>query len=201
MTAFGAQVADVLGETVRAAIDALATVDDADMADATLCLTASMEYGHNLFFIGVGKSGIVAQKTAASFRSFGAPAFYLHAGDCAHGDMGAITHGDTVVAFTHSGVTDEVVRALQSLDNKLGRNYSLVLVTSSREAVAALEPDAVLPYVANELMGHVPTASCVAQLVYGDALLSSVVEAFELTIDDFGCNHPGGSLGRRLTTA
>lgn len=193
-------MSEALTATVRAAVDTLSTLDDDDFAEAVDGIGLAAQVNHNVFFVGAGKSGLVAAKTAASFRSFGVPAFYLNAGDCAHGDLGAIGSGDAVVAFTHSGKTDEVVSLLEALDRKLGRSYHLTVVTSSREVVAALEPDAVLSYQANEFLGHVPTASCVAQLVYGDALLAAFVEAYELTIDDFGCNHPGGALGRQLTT-
>lgn len=179
----------------------LRTVSDEtdDFDTAADAITTSLLYGRGVYFIGVGKSGIVGQKLAASFRSFGLRSFYLHAGDCSHGDLGAVERGDTVIALTHSGTTDEVVRTLEALDSKLGQNYRLILITSSAATVEALDTDAVLTYRATELLEHVPTVSCVAQLLYGDALLSEILERLQLGLDDFAMNHPGGNLGRLLT--
>jgi arabinose-5-phosphate isomerase len=191
-----------LRAAVEDAISALETVIDGcdDFDEATDVLHECLLYEHGVYFIGAGKSNLVCAKLAASFRSFNLRAFSLHAADMTHGDMGAIEHGDVVVAISHSGTTETVVEALSALDQKLGSNYRLVVITGSKDAVAALEPDAILTYLAEDLLGYAPTVSCVAQLVIGDALMAAVCDRLEMDIENLAWNHPGGSLGRLLTS-
>lgn len=200
MTQGGQRVTSHLGTVVDDAISALKSIDDTDYEDAVSLLEDTYIYEHRVSVIGVGKSAIIAKKIAASFRSFGLPAHAIHATDAVHGDMGGVNHGDTLIVLTHSGTTHEVVTALAALNRKLGGNYGLLVVTSSREAVEALDTDAVLTYSANELHGYAPAASCVAQLVVCDALLADLAYRLDLHHPEmFAVNHPGGSLGESLT--
>jgi arabinose-5-phosphate isomerase len=191
-----------LGAAVEDAIAALTTINDGceEFDEATNVVYESLLYDHSVYFMGAGKSTLVSHKLAASFRSFNLRSFSLHAADMTHGDMGAVEFGDTIVAISHSGTTEDVVTALSALDTKLGSNYRLLIITSSREAVEALEPDAILTYQAAELLGYAPTSSCVAQLVIGDALLAAVCDRLGMDIESLALNHPGGSLGRLLTS-
>jgi arabinose-5-phosphate isomerase len=202
MTMSGPRGSKYLQVAVEDAILTLETVVDGcdDFDEATDVIHECLLYEHSVYFIGAGKSTIVSHKLAASFRSLGLRGFSLHAADMTHGDMGVIESGDTVVAISHSGTTETVVEALSALDSKLGSNYRLLVITSSRDAAEALEPDAILTYHADELLGYAPTNSCVAQLVIGDALLAASCDRLGVAVEDFARNHPGGSLGRLLTS-
>ena len=147
---------------------------------------------------GMGKSGHIARKIAATLASTGTPAFYVHPGEAGHGDLGMITDADIVLALSNSGETDELVtllpvRARQG--NKLialtGRPQS----TLARQADAHI--DASVPAEACPL-DLAPTSSTTAALVLGDALAVALLEARGFTADDFARSHPAGALGRRL---
>ena len=147
---------------------------------------------------GMGKSGHIARKIAATLASTGTPAFYVHPGEAGHGDLGMITDADIVLALSNSGETDELVTLLPVLarqGNKLialtGRPQS----TLARQADAHI--DASVPAEACPL-DLAPTSSTTAALVLGDALAVALLEARGFTADDFARSHPAGALGRRL---
>lgn len=147
---------------------------------------------------GMGKSGHIARKIAATLASTGTPAFYVHPGEAGHGDLGMITDTDIVLALSNSGETDELVTLLPVLarqGNKLialtGRPQS----TLARQADAHI--DASVPAEACPL-DLAPTSSTTAALVLGDALAVALLEARGFTADDFARSHPAGALGRRL---
>lgn len=149
---------------------------------------------------GMGKSGIIAMKIAATLSSTGTPSLFLHPAEALHGDLGMVVPGDVVVAISHSGETDEIVRLVEMLKRL---DVTLVALTGVREsplgrhAVACL--DVGIEREASPL-GLVPTASTTAALAMGDALAMAVMERRGFTLDDFARNHPGGRLGRRLLT-
>ncbi|MFO1406456.1 MAG: KpsF/GutQ family sugar-phosphate isomerase [Steroidobacteraceae bacterium] len=147
---------------------------------------------------GMGKSGHVGRKIAATFASTGSPAFFLHPAEASHGDIGMITAGDVVVALSNSGETGELV-AILPIIKRLG--VPLVALTGRRESTlaryATVTLEVSVPLEACPL-NLAPTASTTAALAMGDALAVAVLEARGFTEEDFARSHPAGSLGRRL---
>jgi arabinose-5-phosphate isomerase len=148
--------------------------------------------------IGMGKSGHVARKIAATFASTGTPAFYVHPGEAGHGDLGMITDEDAVLALSNSGETDELLMLLPVLKRQ---GNALVAMTgrpgSTLAATADVHLDVSVPAEACPL-DLAPTTSTTAALALGDALAVALLEARGFTADDFARSHPAGTLGRRL---
>ncbi len=148
--------------------------------------------------IGVGKSGHVGRKVAATLASTGTPAFYVHPGEASHGDLGMITRQDTVLALSNSGNTQEIITLLPLL-KRLG--LSLISMTGNpRSALAQASDIHIDVSVIKEAcpLNLAPTASTTVTLVAGDALAVTLLEARGFTEDDFALSHPGGTLGKRL---
>ena len=133
---------------------------------------------------GMGKSGHIARKIAATLASTGTPAFFLHPAEAGHGDLGMITRTDAVLAISNSGETPELIVMAGKADSTLGRAASVTLDVSVPEEACPLN--------------LAPTASTTATLAMGDALAVAVLEARGFTKQDFARAHPGGSLGRQL---
>ena len=150
--------------------------------------------------IGIGKSGHVARKIAATFASTGTPAFFVHAAEAGHGDLGMITAEDVVLLMSNSGETDELVSLVPHLKRQGAR---LIALTgnehSSLAAAADVHLDASVDGEACPL-GLAPSASTTAALALGDALALTLLDARGFSVEDFARSHPGGSLGRRLFT-
>ena len=147
---------------------------------------------------GMGKSGHVGGKIAATLASTGTPAFFVHPGEASHGDLGMITSQDVVLALSNSGETDELVNILP-LIKRLG--VPLITMTGNPRSSLAETADVNLDVsVAREAcpLGLAPTSSTTAALVMGDALAVALLEARGFTAEDFARSHPGGRLGRRL---
>ncbi|MCS6948403.1 MAG: KpsF/GutQ family sugar-phosphate isomerase, partial [Steroidobacteraceae bacterium] len=147
---------------------------------------------------GIGKSGHIAGKIAATLASTGTPAFFLHAADASHGDIGMITRQDVLLAVSNSGETTELITLLPYL-SRLG--IPLIALTGSPQSTLARAARVHLDCsVAVEACPHnlAPTASTTAALAMGDALAVALLEARGFTADDFARSHPGGQLGRRL---
>jgi arabinose-5-phosphate isomerase len=147
---------------------------------------------------GMGKSGIVCQKIAATFSSIGIPSYFMHPAEALHGDLGMIVKGDVVVAVSNSGETEEIVRLLEVI-RRLGA--SIVAFVGNPTSTLARFADVHLDVsVREEACGLdlVPTSSTTAALAMGDALAVACLERRGLTPPDFARYHPGGSLGRRL---
>ena len=147
---------------------------------------------------GMGKSGHVANKIAATLASTGTPAFFVHPGEASHGDLGMITGEDLVLALSNSGETSELVTILP-LIKRLG--VKLIALTGKPDSTMAKTADVHLDVsVAREAcpLNLAPTASTTAALAMGDALAVALLEARGFTEEDFARSHPGGSLGRRL---
>ncbi len=147
---------------------------------------------------GMGKSGHIARKIAATLASTGTPAFYMHPGEAAHGDLGMVTDADVLLALSYSGESDEILLLLPALRRQgnpiiamTGREHS----TLAREANVHL--DVAVPVEACPLQ-LAPTSSTTASLAMGDALAVALLEARGFTADDFARSHPAGALGRRL---
>lgn len=147
---------------------------------------------------GMGKSGHIGNKLAATLASTGTPAFFVHPGEASHGDMGMITADDVVIALSNSGSTAEIVTLLP-LIKRLG--ISLISMTGAADSTLAQAADVNLDVgVETEAcpLGLAPTSSTTVCLVMGDALAIALLEARGFSAEDFAFSHPGGALGRRL---
>lgn len=147
---------------------------------------------------GIGKSGIVGQKIAATLASTGTPAFFLHPAEAIHGDLGMILAGDVVLALSHSGETEEVVALLPHVRR---RGAKLVALTGRRASTLGREADAVVEAAIREEacpLNLAPTASTAAQLAMGDALAMALSVEKGFRPEDFAALHPGGKLGKRF---
>ncbi|HEX7341581.1 MAG TPA: KpsF/GutQ family sugar-phosphate isomerase [Rhodanobacteraceae bacterium] len=147
---------------------------------------------------GMGKSGHVARKVAATFASTGTPAFFVHPGEASHGDLGMIQPQDIVLALSNSGETDEILFILPTIKRQ---GIALIAMTGNEHSSLAKQADVHIdvsvPAEACPL-GLAPTASTTAALVMGDALAIALLEARGFTANDFARSHPAGTLGRRL---
>jgi len=147
---------------------------------------------------GMGKSGHIGNKIAATFASTGTPAFFMHPAEASHGDLGMITKDDVIVTLSNSGESDELIAILPAL-KRLG--CSLINITGKANSTLAKEADVHLE-VQVEVeacpLGLAPTASSTAMLALGDALALAVLDQRGFSAEDFARSHPGGSLGRRL---
>lgn len=149
---------------------------------------------------GIGKSGHIARKLAATLASTGTPAFFVHAAEAGHGDLGMITPGDVVILLSNSGETDELVLLTPHLKRQGAKLIALTGNERSSLAQAAdVHLDAAVDVEACPL-GLAPTASTTAALALGDALALALLDARGFSIEDFARSHPGGALGRRLLT-
>ena len=147
---------------------------------------------------GMGKSGHIAGKIAATLASTGTPAFFVHSGEASHGDLGMITAQDVVLALSNSGETEEVITLLPII-KRLG--VPLIAMTGNPDSSLAKFATAHINVAVEQEacpLGLAPTSSTTAVLVMGDALAVSLLEARGFTRDDFALSHPGGSLGKRL---
>ena len=147
---------------------------------------------------GMGKSGHIAGKIAATLASTGTPAFFVHPGEASHGDLGMITHQDVVLALSNSGETTEILTLLPII-----KRLAVPLIAMTGRAESTLSKFA-SAHLSNAVvkeacsLGLAPTASTTVALVLGDALAVSLMTMRGFTRDDFALSHPGGSLGRRL---
>jgi arabinose-5-phosphate isomerase len=147
---------------------------------------------------GLGKSGLICRKIAATFSSLGTPSFFLHAGDANHGDMGMVMEGDVVLAISNSGETEEILTLIPIL-KRIG--VRLIAITGKRDSTLSRAADVVLDAgVLEEAcpFGLSPTASTTAALALGDALAVILLERKGFKEEDFALRHPGGTLGRKL---
>jgi arabinose-5-phosphate isomerase len=151
-----------------------------------------------LIIMGVGKSGHIGNKMAATFASTGTPSFFVHPGEAAHGDLGMISEGDIVIAISYSGESSEILPLYPVLKR---RSIKIISMTgnpnSNMATLADIHLQITIPEEACPL-GLAPTSSSTATLVMGDALAISLLQARGFTKDDFALSHPGGALGRKL---
>ena len=182
-------------EIEKRAIDALKSRIGGDFEDTCQLI---LNCSGRVVVVGIGKSGHIARKVAATLASTGTPAIYVHAGEANHGDIGMITKNDVVMAISNSGKTEEIINLLPFLKRNAIPVISLTGDTDSELGLAStVNLDA---HVAEEAcpLGLAPTSSTTAALVMGDALAMALLEARGFTQDDFASSHPGGNLGRRL---
>ncbi len=148
--------------------------------------------------MGMGKSGHIGNKIAATFASTGTASYFVHPAEASHGDIGMITGDDIVLALSNSGNTAEITTLLPVLKRK---GIKLITLTGNRSSELALAADANIDASVSEEacpLGLAPTSSTTVTLILGDALAMALLEARGFTRDDFAMSHPGGSLGRRL---
>jgi arabinose-5-phosphate isomerase len=149
---------------------------------------------------GMGKSGLVGRKIAATLASTGTPSFFMHPAEASHGDLGMVTEDDVVIAISNSGETDEVVRLIPYLKYF---NVKLIALTGNPLSTLAKQADAVVDVSVKEEacpFGFIPTASTTATLAMGDALAVALIMRNGFKKEDFAFFHPGGSLGKRMLT-
>jgi arabinose-5-phosphate isomerase len=147
---------------------------------------------------GLGKSGLIGRKIAATFASTGSPSFFLHSAEALHGDLGMLTRGDVLLAISASGETQELVELLESV-KRLG--IPLITLTSNLQSTLATASDIALDIAVKEeacSLNLAPTASTAAGLAMGDALAIALLERRGFKEDDFAALHPGGRLGKKL---
>src|SRR6056297_131338 len=189
-----ARAREVLDTEARA-IKALGERLDETFVEACRCILAGD--GH-LIVTGMGKSGHIGHKLAATLASTGTPAFFVHPAEASHGDLGMIRAGDRLIALSNSGETAELL-ALLPMIKRLG--VQLIAMTGNPDSTLARHADVHLETgVDREAcpLGLAPTASTSAQLAMGDALAIALLEARGFTAEDFARSHPGGTLGKRL---
>ena len=151
-----------------------------------------------LIVTGMGKSGLVGRKIAATLASTGTPSFYLHPGEAFHGDLGMISKEDVILALSYSGETDEVLKIVPFIHSN---GNVLISMTGNKESTLAKNSNIHLDVCVKEeacILRLAPTTSTTAQIAMGDALAVALMKAREFTAMDFARFHPGGSLGRRL---
>ncbi len=166
---------------------------------ATL-MTQAAQQNQRVILTGIGKSGLIARKIAATLVSTGTPAHFLHPSDALHGDLGVLTPGDVLLALSYSGETEEILRLLPILP-RLG--ITLISFTGClTSTLASASAYALDVSVSREACAHqlAPTASSTAMLALGDALALDVSRRLDFKPHDFASLHPGGHLGRRLAT-
>jgi arabinose-5-phosphate isomerase len=182
-------------QTEAAAILALVDRLDDRFARAVDLL---LECRGRVIVTGMGKSGIICRKIAATFSSTGTPAFFLHPAEAIHGDLGVLQSGDVIVALSYSGETDELLRLLETI-KRLGAG--LIAITGDCGSTLAMAADVALDCRVSEEacpMNLVPTASTTAALALGDALAMTLLRAKGFRPEDFAHLHPGGKLGKQF---
>ena len=183
--------------TEAEAVSALAERLDGDFLRAVDLILAS----HGRVVVsGIGKSGHVGRKIAATMASTGTPAYFVHAAEAVHGDLGMITREDVVIAISNSGENDELLTIVPLIKRQGGR---LIAMTGNAASSLAREADVHLDASVREEacpLNLAPTASTTAVLALGDALAVALLDARGFGAEDFARSHPGGSLGRKLLT-
>lgn len=188
---FGKAVIDIEARAVQS----LRTRIDAQFAQACKYL---LDCEGRIIVTGMGKSGHIGRKIAATFASTGSPASFVHAAEANHGDLGMITRKDVVLAISNSGETSEVITMLPLI-----KRLNIPLICLSAKAESKLAKAASV-YISTQIeeeacpLGLAPTSSTTATLVIGDALAVALLQAKGFTADDFALYHPAGNLGQRL---
>ena len=181
-------------------IEAMGIVSLIDRLDDVFIQAVELLYNcrGKVVVTGLGKSGLICRKIAATFSSMGTPSFFLHAGDANHGDMGMIVEGDVVLAISNSGETEEILTLIPIL-KRIG--VTLIAMTGNHDSTLSRAADVVLDAGVTEEacpLGLSPTASTTASLALGDALAVILLEKKGFKEEDFALRHPGGILGRKL---
>src|SRR5215470_15206336 len=191
----GSNVVRIEAEALRELADRIDGPMAQDFVRAVECLDSC---GGRVVVTGMGKSGIIGRKIAATLSSTGTPALFLHPAEAVHGDLGMVVRGDVVVALSNSGETGELLALLPAI-KRLG--VPLVVLTGNAASRLARDGDVVLDVSVREEacpLNLTPTASTTAALALGDALAVALLSRRGISPEDFARVHPGGALGRRL---
>jgi len=187
-------------EVLRAEADAVRSLERRIGADFVAAVELLFHCKGRVVVAGIGKSGHVARKLAATLASTRTPAFFVHAAEAGHGDLGMIAPGDVVIMLSNSGETDELTLLTPHLKRQGAR---LIAITGNEQSALAQAADVHLDAAVDAEacpLGLAPTASTTAALALGDALALAVAHARGFSTEDFARAHPGGALGRRLLT-
>jgi arabinose-5-phosphate isomerase len=185
---------------LRLEADAIAqTATRLDQEQVERVMTLLAECQGKVVIVGMGKSGIIAQKIAATMTSTGTAALHLHPSDALHGGLGIVNQDDVVIVLSNSGETDEIVAMLPYLRH---RQVPIIAVVGNLNSTLARRANAVLDASVDQEacpLNLAPTTSTTVALALGDALAMTLMKMKGLTLDDFAINHPAGHLGKRLT--
>ena len=181
-------------------IEAQAIQDVLSRLDATFEKAVDLLFAckGRVVLTGMGKSGIVARKISATFSSTGTPSFFLHPGEALHGDLGMLARGDTLIAVSYGGETEEIIRLLEALKRL---EIPLITLTGNLKSTLAESSDTALDVSVKEeacSLNLAPTASTTVAMAVGDALAVSLLERRDFRPDDFAALHPAGRLGKKL---
>ena len=184
--------------TIHAEADALKTMEQSLGEEFVRAVEIILGCRGKLIVTGMGKSGHIACKIAATLASTGTPSFFLHPAEAFHGDLGMISKEDVVLALSFSGETDEILKIVPFVHEN---GNKLIAITGKAQSSLARNADVHLDIMVREeacILKLAPTSSTTAQLAMGDALATTLMHARKFTAMDFARLHPGGSLGRRL---
>ncbi len=192
------EILNLAHSTIRAEIEALeqlnANIDD----QFIVAVEAILALKGKVIFTGMGKSGLISKKIAATWASTGTPSFFLHPAEAFHGDLGMISPDDIIIAASYSGESDEVLKIVPFIHSN---GNLLISITGNANSTLAKNSNIHLNIAVDHeacILNLAPTSSTTAQLVMGDALAIALMRLREFTSVDFARLHPGGSLGRRL---
>ena len=199
-SASGQEILDIAKEALANQTDAINKMAGKLGSEFVQAVEAILETKGRVIICGMGKSGLVGKKMAATFASTGTPSFFLHPAEAFHGDLGMITADDLLILISYSGETDEVIQLIPSLEHFGNFIVSMVgdgTSTLGKHSHVVLDISVEREICPNNLA---PTTSTLATMAMGDALAVALIRLRGFKADDFARFHPGGSLGRRLLT-
>jgi len=194
----GARALELARRTFTIEAEALLALRERVGDEFTQAVHAILRCQQRVVVMGMGKSGHVGRKIAATLASTGTPAFFVHPAEAAHGDLGMVTRGDVVIGISNSGESNEINAVLPAL-RRLG--VTMLAITGRPESTLARHADIVLSCAVDQEacpLNLAPTTSTTAQIALGDALAVALLDARGFRESDFALSHPGGSLGRKL---
>ena len=192
------EILTVAREAIRTEADALEKMERSLDEHFVEAIETILQSRGKLIITGMGKSGLIGRKMAATFASTGTPSFYLHPGEAFHGDLGMISKEDIVLAISYSGETDEVLKIVPFIHNNGNR---LISMTGNPASTLAIHSDIHLDVSVDHeacILHLAPTTLTTAQIAMGDAMAVALMKMRNFSSNDFARLHPGGSLGRRL---
>ncbi len=192
------EILDIARSAIQTEADALLKIKSGLGADFVAAVETILASKGKVIMTGMGKSGLIARKIAATLASTGTPSFYLHPGEAFHGDLGMISKDDIIIALSYSGETDEVLKIVPFIHDN---GNTLISMTGKPESALAKNSDIHLDVSVDHeacILHLAPTTSTTAQLAMGDAIACALMKMRNFTSNDFARLHPGGSLGRRL---
>ena len=192
------EILDLARRTLNVEAEALQMMAQRLGNDFLSAVNRILSASGKLIVTGMGKSGLVGRKIAATLASTGTPSFFLHPGEAFHGDLGMISKEDVILALSFSGETDEVLKIVPFIQSN---GNTLISMTGNPNSTLAKNSDIHLDVNVKEeacILHLAPTTSTTAQIAMGDALAIALMKARQFTSMDFARLHPGGSLGRRL---